>query len=46
MQYKSISKQNEKFIEIIKNNKELMTILDYISKSNLPNFYIAAGAVF
>lgn len=46
MQYKSISEQNEKFIEIIKQNKELMTILDYISKSNLPNFYIAAGAVF
>ncbi len=46
MEYKSIFEQNEKFIEIIKQNKELMLILNYISELNLPNFYIAAGAVF
>lgn len=46
MKYKSISEQNEKFISIIKQNKDLMLILDYIESLNLPNFYIAVGAVF
>lgn len=46
MKYKCISEQNEKFISIIKQNKDLMLILDYIESLNLPNFYIAAGAVF
>ena len=46
MKYKCISEQNEKFISIIKQNKDLMLILDYIETLNLPNFYIAAGAVF
>ncbi len=46
MEYKSIFEQNEKFIEIIKQNKELMLILNYISELNLPNFYIAAGSIF
>lgn len=46
MKYKCISEQNEKFISIIKQNKDLMLILDYIQSLNLPNFYIAAGAVF
>ena len=46
MQYKSISNQNEIFISIIKQNKELMDILDYVYSLKLPNFYIAAGSVF
>lgn len=46
MKYKCISEQNEEFISIIKQNKDLMLILDYIESLNLPNFYIAAGAVF
>lgn len=46
MKYKCISEQNEKFVSIIKKNKDLMLILDYIESLNLPNFYIAAGAVF
>lgn len=46
MQYKSIKVQNDMFVSIIKKNKELMMILDYISQLNLPNFYIAAGSVF
>lgn len=46
MKYKCISEQNEKFVSIIKKNKDLMLILDYIKSLNLPNFYIAAGAVF
>lgn len=46
MKYKCISEQNEKFISIIKQNKDLMLILDYIESLKLPNFYIAAGAVF
>lgn len=46
MQYKSIYEQNETFISILKQNNDLMTILDYISELKLPNFYIAAGSVF
>lgn len=46
MEYKCISEQNEEFISIIKQNKDLMLILDYIESLNLPNFYIAAGSVF
>lgn len=46
MKYKCINEQNEKFISIIKQNKDLMLILNYIESLNLPNFYIAAGAVF
>lgn len=46
MRYKSIYEQNEKFISILKQNKDLMLILDYIYELNLPNFYIAAGSVF
>ena len=46
MRYQCLSKQNEKFISILKQNKDLMIILDYITELNLPNFYIAAGSVF
>lgn len=46
MQYKSIEEQNQKFIEIISQNKELMEILDYIDTLYLPNYYIAAGSIF
>lgn len=46
MRYKSVFEQNEMFISILKQNKNLMTILDYISELRLPNFYIAAGSVF
>lgn len=46
MRYKSICEQNEKFISILKQNNDLMLILDYITELNLPNFYIAAGAIF
>lgn len=46
MKYKSIIEQNETFISIIKQNKDLMLILDYINELNLPNYYIAAGSVF
>lgn len=46
MQYQTIDEQNKKFISIIKKNKELMDMLDYISTLQLPNFYIAAGSVF
>lgn len=46
MRYKSISEQNEIFLKILKQNKNLMTVLDYIDSLNLPNYYIAAGAVF
>ena len=40
MRYKSIWEQNEKFISILKQNNDLMLILDYITELNLPNFYI------
>lgn len=46
MQYKSIEEQNKLFIGIISKNKDLMNILKYLKKINLPNFYIAAGCVF
>ena len=46
MKYKTIYEQNEKFISILKENKDLITILDYICELNLPNFYIAAGSIF
>lgn len=46
MQYQCIDEQLETFIEIIKQNKELMATLDYIDSLKLPNYYIAAGAVF
>jgi len=46
MRYKTIEEQNAKFIEIIKQNSDLMNILNYIEELKLPNFYIAAGSVF
>ena len=46
MQYKSIEEQNEIFISILKQNKDLMLILDYLEELKLPNFYIAAGSIF
>lgn len=46
MQYNCIDDQNKNFIEILKKNKDLMSILDYVEQLNLPNFYIAAGSVF
>ena len=46
MRYKTIEEQNEKFIEIIKQNSDLMNILNYLEELKLPNYYIAAGSVF
>lgn len=46
MRYKTIYEQTEEFISILKQNKDLMIILDYIYKLKLPNFYIAAGSIF
>lgn len=46
MRYKSIEEQNQKFISILKQNKDLITILDYIDELKLSNFYIAAGSIF
>ena len=46
MRYKTIEEQNEKFIEIIKQNSDLINILNYLEELKLPNYYIAAGSVF
>ena len=46
MQYKPIDEQMNTFISILKENRDLMLILDYIYELKLPNFYIAAGAIF
>lgn len=46
MQYRCIDEQNEMFISILKQNNDLMLILDYLVELNLPNFYIAAGSIF
>lgn len=46
MRYKCIDKQSEVFIFILKQNKDLMMFLDYITDLNLPNCYIAAGSIY
>ena len=46
IKYKSIDEQNDIAISILKQNKELMSMLNYIEKLQLPNFYIAAGSIF
>lgn len=46
MQYKTIDEQLKQAIFILKQNNELMDILDYIYKLKLPNFYIASGSIF
>lgn len=46
MQYKTLDEQISDAILILKKNKELMDILDFIYELKLPNFYIAAGSVF
>lgn len=46
IKYKSIDEQNDIAISILKQNKELMSMLNYIEKLKLPNFYIAAGSIF
>jgi len=46
MKYKSLEEQQEKFIFILKENKDLMKVLDYLESLKLPNFYIAAGSIF
>ena len=46
MNNKDIKTQLDCIISIIKQNRDLMAILDYIETLNLPNFYIAAGSIF
>lgn len=46
MHYKTIEEQNKKFIYIIKKNKDLILILDFLESINLPNFYLVAGTIF
>lgn len=46
MEFKTINEQYDKFIKILKMNKELMIVLDYISTLNLQNYYIAADSIF
>lgn len=46
MQYKDINEQLKTLVSILKKNKELMDMLNFISKLKLPNFYIAAGSIF
>lgn len=46
MQYKSINEQLDTFISILKENEDLMLILDYLYELKLSNFYIAAGSIF
>ena len=38
--------KEELFISILKKNKNLMDVLDYIDSLNMPNYYIASGALF
>ena len=46
MRYKSINEQNETFIKIIKQNSDLVTILDYIYELKLPNFLYSSRFCF
>lgn len=46
MEHKDIQSQIDEIIYILKQNQDLMGILDYVTKIKLPNFYIAAGAIF
>ena len=46
MEYETIDKQVKEATKILNMNKELMDILDYIYKLDLPNYYIAAGCIF
>ena len=46
MQYKTIDEQIKNAISILEQNTELMDILDYVYKLELPNYYIAAGSIF
>ncbi len=46
MEYNTLQDQSNTFIEIIKQNIDLMKILDYLAQIKLPNFYIAAGSIF
>ena len=46
MQYECIDDQNKRFITILKKNKDLMKVLNFLDSLNLPNFYIVAGSVF
>lgn len=46
MQYKTLNEQNEKMVSILKENTDLMDVLDYIETLQLPNYYIAAGSIF
>ena len=46
MQHKTIDEQMKNAISILEQNTELMDILDYVYKLELPNYYIAAGSIF
>ena len=46
MQYEALDEQVKQAVLILEKNIELMDILDFIDKLNLPNFYIAAGSIF
>ena len=46
MHYLTIEEQNKQFISIIKKNKDITSILDFLDSINLPNFYLVAGTIF
>lgn len=46
MQYQTLEKQLGFCISILEKNKELMDVLSFLEQMALPNYYIAAGAVF
>ena len=46
MQFETIDEQIKQAVLILEENKDLMDVLDFICKLNLPNFYVAAGSIF
>lgn len=46
MEYQTLEKQLEFCVSILEKNQELMDVLHFIEQLSLPNYYIAAGAVF
>lgn len=46
MQYEDMCEQEKVVVSILKKNKKLMEILDYVAELGLNDFYLAAGCIF
>lgn len=46
MYYLTTDNQTNKLISILKKNKEIICILNFLESNNIPNFYLVAGTIF